>query len=162
MLMAYDVRSGMPLLSRMYKGGDTDAVFVRELFRQAHLAGMLFLADRGFLSEENLALFTSDGQPVRDRAPQERQALQGIRRPRGEGGLPGALRLDGRRALHFCDLLQQAQIQESYLRHMEMGTSGYTQERLDAMLPYMGVTLLQTSLGAGRSAQDIWSLYKRR
>ena len=30
------------------------------------------------------------------------------------------------------------------------------------MLPYMGVTLLQASLGAGRSAQDIWSLYKRR
>ena len=30
------------------------------------------------------------------------------------------------------------------------------------MLPYMGVTLLQTSLGAKRSAQDIWSLYKRR
>ena len=96
MLMAYDVRSGMPLLSRMYKGGDTDAVFVRELFWQAHLAGMLFLADKGFLSEENLALFTSDSQPVRDRAFQERQALQGIGRPRGEGGLPGALRLDAR------------------------------------------------------------------
>ena len=30
------------------------------------------------------------------------------------------------------------------------------------MLPYMGVTLLQTSLGAKRSAQDIWALYKRR
>ena len=58
----------------------------------------------------------------------------------------------GRRALHFCDLLQQAQIQESYLRHMEMGTSGYTQEKLDAMLPYMGVSVLQTSLGAKRSA----------
>lgn len=71
MLMAYDVRSGIALLSRMYEGGDTDAVFVRELFWQAHLAGMLFLADKGFLSEENLALFTSDSQPVRDRAFQE-------------------------------------------------------------------------------------------
>jgi len=30
------------------------------------------------------------------------------------------------------------------------------------MLPYMGVTLLQASLGAGRPAQDIWALYKRR
>ena len=94
MLMAYDVRSGIALLSRMYEGGDTDAVFVRELFWQAHLAGMLFLADKGFLSEENLALFTSDSQPVRDPAPQKRQALQGIGRPRGAGGLPGALRLD--------------------------------------------------------------------
>jgi transposase len=71
MLMAYDVRSGMPLLSRMYKGGAADGVSVRELFRQAHLAGMLFLADKGFLSEENRALFTSDSQPVRDRAFQE-------------------------------------------------------------------------------------------
>ena len=61
MLMAYDVRSGIALLSRMYKGGAADAVSVRELFWQAHLAGMLFLADKGFLSEENLALFTSDG-----------------------------------------------------------------------------------------------------
>ena len=42
-----------------------------------------------------------------------------------------------------------------------MGTSGYTQEKLDAMLPYMGVSVLQTSLGAKRSAQDIWALYKR-
>ena len=30
------------------------------------------------------------------------------------------------------------------------------------MLPYMGVSVLQTSLGAKRSAQDIWALYKRR
>ena len=33
---------------------------------------------------------------------------------------------------------------------------------LHAMLLYMGVTLLQASLGAGRPAQDIWALYKRR
>ena len=178
MLMAYDVRTGMPLLSRMYEGGASDAVSVRDLFRQAHLAGMLFLADRGFLSEENLALFTADGNQYVIPLPKgDRRCRASVALAAGEGsqgrfvwmrGRKACVvewrddTLAGRRVLHFRDLSEQAEIQANYLRHMEMGTSGYTQEGLDAMLPYMGVTVLQTSLGSGRSAQEIWSLYKRR
>lgn len=168
----------MPLLSRMYEGGASDAVSVRDLFRQAHLAGMLFLADRGFLSEENLALFTADGNQYVIPLPKgDRRCRASVALAAGEGsqgrfvwmrGRKACVvewrddTLAGRRVLHFRDLSEQAEVQANYLRHMEMGTSGYTQEGLDAMLPYMGVTVLQTSLGGGRSAQEIWSLYKRR
>jgi len=63
--------------------------------------------------------------------------------------------------LHFRDLLQQAQIQANYLRHMEMGTSGYTQgeARCDAALHGRDAAADEPR---GRTAQDIWSLYKRR
>ena len=41
LLMAYDVNTGMPLLSRMYEGGSTDGVSVKDLFRQVKPEKML-------------------------------------------------------------------------------------------------------------------------
>jgi hypothetical protein len=60
MLMAYDVRTGMPLLSRMYKRGAADAVSVRELFRQAHLAGIEPCQYNG---QRNLRFFMRSASP---------------------------------------------------------------------------------------------------
>ena len=61
LLMAYDVNTGMPLLSRIYEGASNDKVSVKDFLSQIELRNMLFIIDRGFYSTENVNLFSSDG-----------------------------------------------------------------------------------------------------
>jgi hypothetical protein len=46
--MAYDVNTGVPLLSRIYEGGSQDKVSVKDFLVQVELIYMLFIVDRGF------------------------------------------------------------------------------------------------------------------
>ena len=54
LLMAYDVNTGIPLLSRIYEGASADKVSVRDFLDQVELHDMLFIVDRGFYSAENI------------------------------------------------------------------------------------------------------------
>ena len=59
--MAYDVNTGIPLLSGIYEGASADKVSVRDFTSQVELKDMLFIVDRGFYSSENLSIFSSNG-----------------------------------------------------------------------------------------------------
>ena len=87
LLMALDVNTAIPLMSRFYEGGAADRVCVGDLVDQADLHDLLFLVDRGFYSEENLALFTSGGSnyiiPLS-------KGLSACRQATSELALPGA------------------------------------------------------------------------
>ena len=61
LLMAYDVNTHIPLLSRIYEGGMADKISVKDLVQQIELKDMLFIVDRGFYSAENIELFSGNG-----------------------------------------------------------------------------------------------------
>lgn len=61
LLMAYDVNTGIPLMSRIYEGASTDKVSVKDFIQQVELKNMLFIVDRGFYSVDNINLFSSNG-----------------------------------------------------------------------------------------------------
>ena len=174
LLMAYDVNTGMPLLSRMYEGGSTDGVSVKDLFRQVKLEKMLFIVDRGFYSTENLELFTRDGNayiiPLRKNHKACQQAVSRLDMPIRfiyQKGRKGSLveckdeRIDGRRILTFRDVDEATAEQTNYLRHIGTGDRSYTQEAFDQLKDYMGVIVLQTSI-SDKSPQEIYILYKKR
>ena len=173
LLMAYDVNTGMPLLSRMYEGGSTDGVSVKDLFRQVKPEKMLFIVDRGFYSTENLELFTRDGNayiiPLRKNHKACQQAVSRLDMPIRfvyQKGRKGSLveckdeRIDGQRILTFRDVDEATAEQTNYLRHIGNGDRSYTQEAFDRLKDYMGVIALQTSI-SDRSPQEIYILYKK-
>ena len=48
LLMAYDVNTGIPLLSRIYEGGSLDKVSVKDLLALVEMKNMLFIVPVGF------------------------------------------------------------------------------------------------------------------
>ena len=174
LLMAYDVNTGVPLVSRFYEGGAADKVCVRDLLGQADFRDLLFVVDRGFYSEENIALFTSNGcQYVIPLS----KGLDACKAAVADMGLPGRFvyergrksavvefkehRRGGRRVLVFRDANEAAAMQANYLRHLGRGDKGYTQEGFDAAKELMAVTVLQTSL-EGAPPEEVYSTYKKR
>lgn len=174
LLMTYDVETGKPVISRIYSGSTSDKVSVRDLFEQIKLTNKLFVIDRGFYSEENLLLFTANGnsyivplaknlnackESVKDMTLSERFTYQ-----KGRKSVLieyKEVRYQGRRVLVCRDTQESILEQENYVRHMELGEKNYTEENFMALKDYMGVTVLQTSL-EDRSAKEVFELYKKR
>lgn len=174
LLMAYDVNTGIPLLSRVYDGGNLDKVSVKDLLQQVELKDMLFIVDRGFYSAQNIELFTSAGNsyiiPLAKNLSRCKQAVNSLemtdRFMFQKGRKANVVEykdemIDGCRVITYRDLNEAVAEQTNYLRHMERGEPAYTQEKYLKMKDFMGVTVLQTSL-LQKSAQEIYELYKKR
>jgi hypothetical protein len=174
LLMAYDINTGIPLLSRIYEGASTDKVSVKDLIKQVELKNMLFVIDRGFYSAENLKLFTSDGNsyiiPLGKNLTTCKKAVSSFnmtgRFMYQQGRKASVIEykdemIDGNRVITYRDLNESAAEQTNYLRHMGMGDKAYTQEGFDKLKDFMGVIVLQTSI-MGRTPQEIYEIYKKR
>ena len=174
LLMAYDAETGVPLVSRFYEGGAADKVSVGDLLDQADFRDLLFLVDRGFYSEGNLALFTSNG--CNYVIPLARN-LAACKEAVADMSLPGAFvwergrksstieckeqRVGGRRVLVFRDTAEAGAMKANYLRHVKRGDKSYTMERFAEKKDLMGVVVLQTSL-EDASPEEVFGLYKKR
>ena len=174
LLMAYDVNTGIPLISRIYEGGSADKVSVKDFLNQVELKDMLFIVDRGFYSVENINLFSGNGNayiiPLGKNLNTCRAAVHSLdmhdRFMYQKGKKASVVEykdeiIDGNRVLTYRDLNESAAEQENYLRHMEQGDKAYTREGFEKARYFMGVTVLQTSLEES-SPKEIYELYKKR
>lgn len=174
LLMAYDVNTGMPLISRIYEGGSQDKVSVKDLLVQVELKDLLFIVDRGFYSADNLNLFTSNGNsyiiPLAKNLTTCKMAVSSLEMTgrfmyqKGRKASVVEYReqiTDGQRVLTFRDLNEASTEQANYLRHLARGDKSYTDENFNKLKDFMGVTVLQTSLTA-QTPQEIYELYKKR
>ena len=174
LLMAYDVNTGIPLLSRIYEGASNDKVSVRDFFDIVDLHDMLFVIDRGFYSTENINIFSSNGNayiiPLAKNLKTCRAAVHSLEMhdrfiyQKGKKNTVVEYKdeiIDGYRVLTYRDLNESASEQQSYLRKMEQGHKSYTKESFDKLKYFMGVIVLQTNL-EDQSAQEIYELYKKR
>ena len=174
LLMAYDVNTGVPLMSRIYEGASTDKVSVRDFIDQTELRDMLFIVDRGFYSLDNLNIFSSNGNayiiPLGKNLKICKSAVHSIemhdRFMYQKGKKASVVEykdeiIDGYRVLTYRDLNESAAEQENYLLHMSLGDKSYTPDGFNKAKYFMGVTVLQTSL-EDASAEDVYTLYKKR
>lgn len=174
LLMAYDVNTGIPLISRIYEGASTDKVSARDFISHVELKNMLFIVDRGFYSTENIKLFSSNGNeyiiPLGKNLNTCKAAVHSLemhdRFMYQKGRKTSVIEykdeiIDGYRVLTYRDLNESAAEQESYLRQMENGSKSYTKEGFERAKDFMGVIVLQTSL-KDKSAREIYELYKKR
>lgn len=174
LLMAYDINTGIPLLSRIYEGASTDKISVKDLAKQVELKNMLFVIDRGFFSAENLILFSSDGNsyiiPLGKNIKACKKAVGSLEmtgRFMYQQGRKASVveykdeMIDGNRVITYRDLNESVAEQSNYLRHMGMGDKSYTQEGFDKLKDFMGVIVLQTSI-IDKTPKEIYELYKKR
>ncbi len=172
--MAYDINTGIPLLSRLHEGASTDKDSVKDLTMQVELKNMLFVIDRGFYSAENLKLFSSDGNsyiiPLGKNITTCKKAVSSLEmtgRFMYQRGRKASVieykneMIDGNRVITYRDLNESTAEQTNYLRHMGMGDKAYTQEGFDKLKDFMGVIVLQTSI-MGKTPQEIYEIYKKR
>ena len=174
LLMAYDVNTGIPLMSRIYEGASSDKVSIRDFLDQVELRDMLFIVDRGFYSISNIDLFSSNGNayiiPLGKNLNTCKAAVHSLemheRFMYQKGKKASVVEykdeiIDGYRVLTYRDLNESTAEQENYLRHMQHGDKSYTKEGFEKAKYYLGVTVLQTSL-EDKSAEEIYTLYKKR
>ena len=174
LLMAYDVNTGMPLLSRIYEGASNDKVSVKDFLSQIELRNMLFIIDRGFYSTENVNLFSSDGNayiiPLAKNLKTCRSAVHSLemhdRFMYQKGRKASVVEykdeiIGGYRVLTYRDLNESTAEQENYLRHIGQGDKAYTKEGFERAKYFMGVIVLQTSL-EDQTPQEVYGLYKKR
>ena len=174
LLMAYDVNTGIPLMSRIYEGASTDKVSIKDFLCQIELTDMLFIVDRGFYSIDNINLFSSNGNayiiPLGKNLNTCKAAVHSLEMhdrfmyQKGKKASVVEFKdeiIDGYRVLTYRELNESAAEQENYLRHMERGDKAYTKEGFEKAKYYLGVTVLQTSL-EDRTPKEVYELYKKR
>ena len=61
LLMAYDIESSKPVLSKIYPGSILDKISIKDIISTYSLKNKLFIIDSGFYSKENIELFSSEG-----------------------------------------------------------------------------------------------------
>ena len=174
LMMAYDVHTDKPLLSRIYQGGLNDSISIRDFLRQVTMRDMLFIVDKGFYSLQNLALFNENGNyyliPVPSRmdicktAELDSKKMERFSYATNRKATVieySVKEYDGFCVYAFRDK-DEALLQESnYLRYLEHGKQGYTQEGLEKNRDFFGVYILQTNL-KNRTPSEIFGLYKKR
>ena len=134
LLMAYDVNTGIPLISRIYEGASNDKVSVKDFLKQVELKDMLFIIDRGFYTTENINTFSSNGNayiiPLGKNLKTCKSAVSSLemhdRFIYQKGKKASVIEykdeiIDGYRVLTYRDLNESATEQENYLRHMQRG-----------------------------------------
>ena len=174
LLMAYDVNTGIPLISKIYEGASVDKVSVKDFLDQIEMQDMLFIVDRGFYSKENISLFSSNGNeyiiPLGKNLNTCKSAVHSLemhdRFMYQKGRKASVVEykdeiIDGYRVITYRDLNESAAEQENYLRHMSMNDKAYTKEKFEEQKYFMGVTVLQTSI-ENKTPEEIYELFKKR
>ena len=127
-----------------------------------------------FYSEENLDLFTRDGNPyiipLRKSHKACQQAASRLEMPSRfiyQRGRKGSLTeckdevIDGRCVLTFRDVNEAVAEQTNYFGHLENSERFYIQQAFEQMKDYIGMMILQISI-TDKSPQEIYTLYKKR
>lgn len=177
LLMGYDTAAGSPVFSHMYRGSARDASDLADASGLLDMRGLLLLADRGFYTEENMRLFSSNGNSFIMPVPSNRTAFKDAVGAVRAGGYEGDFQWrggrkhsrvqfrqtgleGGDRVIVFRDVEENERCRFNYQRCIDLGRPGYTPEGLEAQAENFGVYVLRTSSGLG--AAEVFGAYKRR
>ncbi len=173
LLMAYDVHSGIPLLSIIENEQAADTVSIRGFMEQTKCKDMLFIVGREFYSAENIRLFSENGnayimpfgknlktckEDVFNLHLQDHFLYQNGKKSSVIGYRDEMI--DGYRVLAFRDLNEFAEKQKEFLGRTASGEKGYSAEDLERNSRYGGFIVLQTSL-LKETPEEIYTLYKK-
>ena len=170
-LMAYDINTSRPVLSRVYSGGTVDKVSVRDLIERRNLRSMLFIVDKGFYSKENILLFSNNDNhyiiPLYANHKKYKQIIS-INKMEGLFVFERSKKrstveyheevFDGKKIIFYRDLSQNALEGTDYLSKVEAGK--YTMESYLEKKDSFGTIVLESNLD--KSAEEIYRLYKKR
>ena len=170
-LMAYDINTSRPVLSRVYCGGTLDKISVKDLIERKNLHSILFIVDKGFYSKENIDLFSSNDNhyiiPLYSNHKKYKQItsnnkMEGLfvfeRSKRRSTVEYHEETINDRTIIFYRDLSQNALESTDYLSKVEEGK--YTMESYLEKKESFGTIVLESNLN--ESAEEIYRLYKKR
>lgn len=170
-LMAYDINTSRPVLSRVYCGGTLDKISVKDLIERKQLHGILFIVDKGFYSKENIDLFSKDDNhyiiPLWDNhkaskkitSTDKMEGLFVFERSKKRSTVEYHEEIiNGKKVIFYRDLSQNALESTDYLGKVESGK--YSMESYLEKKDRFGTIVLESNLD--KSAEEIYKLYKRR
>ena len=175
LLMAYDVNTGIPLISKIYEGGNLDKISVSDFLDQVILKDMLFIVDTGFYSASNIKLFTENNNsyiiPLTSNIKGHKEVSK-IKEVTGRFVYRAnrkntvieytETRIGSQRVIAYKDMNLAALSQSDYLSRVEEGKwPGYTMEKYEELKDTFGVIVLQTNL-TDKTEREIYELYKKR
>ena len=177
-LTAYDVVESLPLLSHVYSGSDPDKVSVKSLFERYQFTNTEFLVDRGFNTEPDKMLMSSNGNTYivpmisnRDDYASVIDILKFDKRKYfvfNKGSYASMIYYaeyqatdDSCRYIAFQDTTRAGAERQDYIKAMSIGKSGYSEEDLLENEKYFGLFLLETN-NFELDAETVFSHYKSR
>lgn len=174
LVTAYDVEEGGPLCSEMMNGNEIDCSVLEALFGRFAFSDTLFIASRGFNTEADKALMTSDGNSYIVEMVPSRDDYQGVYDrfevdhrqffvSDGKGGATviyyGVFDEDGVRRACFVDSLMADAERATYAHNFARGKEGYTEEGLAASEKDFGLLILECS-DPTMSAREIFDAHQ--
>ena len=174
LLMGYDVNTNVPLFARMYRGACNDKSTIEDLTDLLDFSGILFIVDRGFYSAKNLKILSSNDNtyiiPVPSHTDVFKNAMKDVRYTDSfyyrSGKKHARIEYTSRRLSDseyvyvFRDIDENEKCRYNYQHCMELGRSGYTQEKFEQSKETFGVYVLQSN--SAKPAEDIFGGYKKR
>lgn len=175
-MTAYDVESGMPLANEMFSGSDPDKTSIQQFFDRFSFKDTLFIVDRGFNTDADKKLMSSDGNQY---------IVPMIRGRKDYGKVYDKIKFDKRKSFiydkdgyssliyyqefssgavryfAYLDTTRQSAERKTYARNMQDGKRGYTEEGLLESEKDFGLFLLETS-DTKKTAKEVFCDYKSR
>ena len=171
LLMAYDINTNRPILSRMYDGSAIDQITFKDLFDRKELNHILFIVDKGFYSAENLKLMSQNGNsyiiPIKANTTNYRditantECSSSFLYERGKKRTVieyKTISRNGETVIFYRDMSQSAIESADYYRKID-GKS-HTLAKYNKNKEFFGTVVLQTNLE--KSPEEIYRFYKRR
>lgn len=173
-LMAFDIKSKIPLMYRTYRGSSVDKKSAEDFIRSRSFTDTKFIVDRGFFSEKILEMMSENGNcyiiPLPSNNKNFNRIKETLQYTSGEfvyqSGKKNCARVvyyeeqtgEKTRVIFFKDVDENNSKRKNYKRLMELGESGYTQENYEKYCQWWGVYALQTTMTG--PASTVYSDYK--
>ena len=174
LLMGYDIKTNIPLFSRIYEGGNLDKVSVKDILNRHEFNNVLFVVDRGFYSRENIKLFSSNGNqyiiPLSPNLTLYKKVVSDMNLNKAFVYEKDKKRTvidyreelkNGKRIIIYRDNDQYMIDKADYIKNMEKDPKKYTQESYEKVKDFFGVIVIETNI-LDKSVKEIFELYKNR
>jgi Transposase DDE domain. len=176
LVMAFDTELCQPVAAKAFPGYMLDKKSFQDFIVDlGTLKGRLILVDMGFSDEENLAMIEKDEGYFIIPVPQNRALYKEMTKPK-RGRLSSFLyhrngKTDvveyksmtlenGRTVAVYHNRTEQARLCADYLKNIEEGKKGYSEENFAKLKDTFGLIVLETNLG--KSEKEIYEPYKAR
>ena len=177
-LTAYDVVDACPLMSHLYSGADPDKISVKSLFERIQFSNTEFLVDRGFNTEADKQLMSSNGNtyivPMLSNRTDYKSVISQLKFDKrryfvyNKGKYASMIYYEEYvssdetcRYIAFQDTTRAGAERQDYIKAISHGKKGYTEEDLLENEQYFGLFLLETN-NFNISAEEVFCHYKER
>ena len=174
LLMGYDINTGVPLFARMFRGACNDKSTIEDIADLLEFSGILFVIDRGFYSAKNLEILSANDNtyiiPVPSNTDVFRDVMKDVKYTDSfyyrSGKKHARIEYVSRKISDteyvyvFRDIDENEKCRFNYQHCIELGRSGYTQEKFEQNKETFGVYVLQSN--TAKTAEEVLGGYKKR